>query len=94
MGNKVIIEVVKSSFAVPLTDAQWEALNAKDDEGNEKYGVRYSRNPIQCLYEAGCEHLDWNGHFGQFFFFDANTEDIKRAKKAVTKFVLGLTETV
>ena len=90
--SEVVFEGMMRTFRVPLTEERWEALNAVDGEGEDIYDVypRRERESIKKLMAAGCDNLDWNGHFGSNFFFDVAEEDVEKAKAAVTEFVQNL----
>jgi hypothetical protein len=93
MKTKTIkIICTRLSFTIPLTVEQWEKLNAKDDDGNEIHEVAsgYESQSVKNLYKGGCFDLEFDGHFGRNFFFSCYTENIKKAKRAVTKFIENL----
>ena len=84
----------KYSFAAKLTDEEWEALNRRDERDIDIYNVAtgYEHPEIKLLQKAGCEELDWDGHFGQAFYFSCEPADLVRARKAVTRFFKVITK--
>lgn len=88
-------ELQKCEYSIPLTNAQWTALNVQ----TVRRGLRgeyteslyctadgYEHPEIAKLKKAGCYDLNWNGHFGQNFLFKCYSSDSKRAKMAVDTF--------
>lgn len=91
------VEVIatRTHFCVPLTEDQWDALDERDAISRERIHCDYcgkTSKELDALTKAGCENIDWNGHFGRNLFFSAETEHINSAKKAVVKFFDKITK--
>lgn len=60
-------EITQFSIAVPVTDEQWAVMMKWDDTG-KSYDI------ICELEKLGAQRIEWNGHFGQNFYFTANAD--------------------
>jgi hypothetical protein len=88
MKNIKIIPV-SCSFQVPLTEKQWNALNAIDNTESYIHDIAsgYETKEIKKLMKNGCYNLNYNEHFGRNLFFDASFIDVQKTHKAIKRFL-------
>ena len=59
--------ITRFEIAVPVSDEQW-AVMMKWDKEAKSYDI------ICDLEKHGASKIEWNGHFGQFFYFTADAD--------------------
>lgn len=80
------LKICSYSIMIPLTDSQWKKLNWVDDgyiEGQDKVYDEF----IKDMEALGCYKIDWNGHFGQNFFFDIDKMDYRKNKSTIIGYL-------
>lgn len=69
--------VCKVSFALPISDEMFEAIEERD-ENTDCYPSKYFEyNILAGILErrTGVSNVDYNGHFGAFIYFDVTSDD-------------------
>lgn len=80
--NPVITQI---HYCVPLTEKQWNALNAIDKRGDDRWEEVHRK-----LEKAGVidRTIEYNGHFGSNLFFAVErAEELHKVLKAVERLV-------
>lgn len=78
--------ITQINYCVPLNETQWEALNAIDEQGNDRWEEVDTK-----LENAGVVHgtIEYNGHFGRNIFFGIErTSSLPRVLKAIQRLVI------
>ena len=75
----------KTSYCVPMSRAQWAVLVRADfmDFEANTVPLETCEGITRVLEKAGCENVEWNGHFGQNLFFTCESEHEEFAFRAV-----------
>ena len=89
-SSKLALEVVQRSYATSEIPVE-EFLRLEDyDEWLEDRG---SKTLTKALEEAGCENIEWNGHFGPHVYFSLGAEDdTLRRRSRVLRTITSYTQ--
>lgn len=66
--------ITRFQIAVPVNDAQWATMMKWDAWDCDDEDFPTSLEIIKELEAEGASKIEWNGHFGQFFYFTCDAD--------------------
>lgn len=82
-GNEVKAIVTRIHYCVPLSEAQWQRLNAINSRGDDRWDEVYGK-----LKKIGADDVEYTTRFGRNIFFSLKGRaSVVKTLKALRKIV-------